>query len=302
MSTEQTPNQERRLGEILADYLEATEAGQVLDQQELQARHPELASELAAFFANRDRLAALAGLQLEAQVRNPAPSQGSETPTLPPDAAARRAEATTLDPEASEREDPFAPRVRYFGDYELLEELARGGMGVVWKARQVSLNRPVALKMILAGQLASAADVQRFHTEAEAAANLDHPHIVPIYEIGEHQGQHFFSMKLIEGRSLGNWLAGQWQAIQVDPGRQSKSGLRTYCQAAVQMLIVVGRAVHHAHQRGILHRDLKPANILLDAQDQPHVADFGLAKRVQGAAEVTQSGAIVGTPSPDCAP
>jgi WD40 repeat protein/tRNA A-37 threonylcarbamoyl transferase component Bud32 len=172
-------------------------------------------------------------------------------------------------------------KLRYFGDYELLKEIARGGMGVVYKARQVSLNRTVALKMILAGQLASATDVQRFHTEAEAAANLDHPNIVPIYEVGEHEGQHYFSMKLIEGSSLAEQLARFTQ----EP------------RATAKLLAAVARAVHHAHQRGILHRDLKPGNILVDLQGQPHVLDFGLARRVEGTTGQTQTGVIVGTPS-----
>ena len=171
--------------------------------------------------------------------------------------------------------------LRYFGDYELLMEIARGGMGIVYKARQVSANRFVAVKLILAGQLSSAAEVGRFRSEAEAAANLDHPNIVPIFEVGEHDAQQFYSMKLVEGGSLNQHVAR----------------LRHAPRAAASLLETIARAVHYAHQRGIIHRDLKPANILIDAQGQPHVVDFGLAKRVEGDANLTQSGAILGTAS-----
>ena len=173
--------------------------------------------------------------------------------------------------------EPLQGTVRYLGDYELLEEIARGGMGIVYKARQVSLNRLVALKMILAGQFASAAEVQRFRREAENVANLDHPSIVPIYEVGEHQGNQYFSMKRIEGGSLPH-------------GKREP-------HAAAQLVATVARAVHHAHQRGVLHRDLKPGNILIDADGEPHISDFGLAKRVEGDQHSSQSGSIVGTPS-----
>jgi tetratricopeptide (TPR) repeat protein len=176
---------------------------------------------------------------------------------------------------------PRGTNVRYFGDYELQRELGRGGMGVVYKALQVSLNRPVALKMIKAGVLADEAELQRFQNEAEAVALLDHPGIVPVYEVGEHDGQRYFSMKLVEGGSLADVLP----SFKDNP------------RAAAILLAETAEAIHHAHMRGILHRDLKPANILIDAEGRPHVTDFGLAKRVEGDVEMTQSGAILGTPA-----
>jgi WD40 repeat protein len=257
------PSREERINEAIAAYLRATEAGHAPDLEGWLAQHPDLADELRSFLADRDGFRGLAG-ELPAA---PAPVAGA-------------AEAPTLAPRAP-RSETKLDTVRYFGDYELLEEVARGGMGVVFKARQVSLNRMVALKMILAGQLASPDDVERFRREAEAAANLDHPNIVPIYEVGEHEGQQYFSMKLVEGSNLSQKLP----ELQRDP------------KAAARLVAQVARAVHYAHQRGILHRDLKPANILLDQEGQPHVTDFGLAKRIAGDSKLTQSGAIVGTPS-----
>lgn len=168
-----------------------------------------------------------------------------------------------------------------FADYELLGEIARGGMGVVFRARQVKLNRVVALKMILAGKLAGEEDVSRFYAEAEAAAKLDHPNIVPVYEVGEHRGQHFFSMGFVDGSSLAEQVAEH--PLPADE--------------AAEFVRVTAKAVDYAHDRGVIHRDLKPANVLVDADGQPKVTDFGLAKISQGKEDLTTTGQIMGTPN-----
>lgn len=171
--------------------------------------------------------------------------------------------------------------IRFFGDYELQKELGRGGMGVVYKARQISLNRSVALKMIKAGLLADGEELRRFQNEAEAVARLDHAGIVPVYEVGECDGQRYFSMKLIEGSNLAEHLGSFFN----DPRK------------AACLLAEIAAAVQHAHVRGILHRDLKPANVLIDGPGHPHITDFGLAKRMESDVEMTASGAILGTPA-----
>jgi serine/threonine-protein kinase len=188
MTPDSASTREQRFQEVLAAYLQAVETGQNPDRDEWLTKHPDVAAELRSFFANQDEFARF--VEPVTVASKPAPTVDQATLRYPGDGPA---------PEIGER-------VRYFGDYELLEKIAAGGMGVVYKARQVSVNRVVALKMILAGQLASETEVRRFQAEAEAAANLDHPHIVPIYEVGEHQGHHHYSMKLIDGNGLNSSL------------------------------------------------------------------------------------------------
>ncbi len=249
---------EQQLDEILHRYLQAVDKGEHPDHDALLCQYPDIADELRAFFTDQAKIKRVALELNQAHVGD-----------------------ITIGAEESSNAGNGRALIRYFGDYEILEEIARGGMGVVFKARQVSLNRIVAVKLILAGQLASPADVQRFRTEAEAAANLDHPNILPIYEVGEHDGQQYFSMKLIEGDNLGGKI----------------KDLASHPREAMQLAAQLARAVHYAHQRGILHRDLKPANVLLDNDGTPYITDFGLAKRIEGDSGLTRTGAVVGTPS-----
>ena len=167
------------------------------------------------------------------------------------------------------------------GDYELLEEVGRGGQGVVFRARQKSLHRIVALKVIGLGQWATKAHLKRFRLEAEAAASLDHPCIVPIYEVGERDGQCYFSMKFVEGGQLD-------EVVKHTP---------ISIRQAVELIAKVARTVHYAHEHGILHRDIKPGNILLDAKGEPHLTDFGLARLVESESTVTRTLEVLGTPS-----
>ncbi|HVR76336.1 MAG TPA: protein kinase [Planctomycetota bacterium] len=212
---------------------------------------------------------------------NTCPSCGKR---LPPDAPGGNCPACLwqLLSDPGNDVDPALDTPRRFGSYELVEEIARGGMGAVWRARQDGLERDVALKMILAGHLASSAQVLRFYTEARAAARLDHPNIVPIFEIGEEDGCHFYTMRLMEGKSLAQAL----KPLGLMPPDES-----------ARLVAVVAKAIHFAHQRGVLHCDLKPSNILLDAEGKPHVADFGLARIVDSAPEISRSGHVAGTPA-----
>src|SRR5213596_1319229 len=178
-------------------------------------------------------------------------------------------------------EPTVARMLKDFGDYELLQEIGRGGQGIVYRARQKSLNRIVALKVIGLAHWATEAHVKRFRREAEAAASLNHPCIVPIYEVGERDGACYFSMGLVEG--------GQLDAV----AKREPISIRD----AAELIAKLARTVYYAHEHGILHRDIKPGNILLDQEGEPHLTDFGLARLVESESTVTRTMEVLGTPS-----
>jgi serine/threonine-protein kinase len=244
--------------ELLALELELRqEGGERPTPEEFVARFPGCESAICAVFRDNDRTASLASGDPECA--------GSATLRRSPGAHVR----TEIGPQAT------------IGDYELIDEIARGGMGVVYRARHKGLKRLVALKMILSGQMATSEERQRFLREAELAANLDHPNIVPIYEVDEQDDRPFFSMKLIEGESLSRQV-GRFRG---DP------------RSAARLVSILARAVHYAHGKGFLHCDLKPSNVLLDAQGRPYLTDFGLARRAGVDSSLSISGTILGTPS-----
>jgi serine/threonine-protein kinase len=248
------PSRDEQLAVLVSDLTDRAQRGEMVDLEAECLKSPEFACDLRELW----------GVIVVAR------AAGSNSALLAP-----------TQPRASELpSDSFQLPAR-FGDYELRQELGRGGMGVVYRAWQGSLSREVAVKMILRGQLATKLDRERFEAEAQAAAKLDHPGIVPVYEVGEIDGRPYFSMKFVRGTTLGQRLV----AGPLPP------------REAARMLATVARAIHFAHMRGVLHRDLKPSNILLDENGEPHVTDFGLAKQLEAGESVTKSGMMIGTPA-----
>jgi serine/threonine-protein kinase len=250
MSTSQiTAGRDERLAALLGQLTEARRCGKSAEVNALARQHPDLADELRALWV---------AVQLAEEF---APARSAEPPTVPQSGPALASARDSLP--------------RQFGEFTLLEEVGRGGMGVVYRARQASLHRTVALKLIQRGERA------RFQFEAEAAAKLDHPNIVPVYGVGEHDGQPYLCMRYVEGTTLARLVADHPL-----PPRE-----------AARYVAQIARAVHYAHENGILHRDLKPSNVLIDRGEQPYVSDFGLAKQVEGGPHLTATNDILGTPS-----
>lgn len=255
---------------LLVGCLESLQRGETIDRQALAKDFPEYAAEIGKFLKDRQLLEQVA----------------SGFGDVEPSRVTISAYEQTIDSRSGKEAFAVGDAIRYIGEYEVLEEIARGGMGIVFKARQQKLNRIVALKMILAGRLADKADVERFHREARAAGRLKHVNIVPVHEIGEHEGRQYFTMDFVEGQSLAEIIRHE----TLSP------------QKAARAVKVMAEAVQYAHHEGIVHRDLKPANVLIDQHNEPHITDFGLARMLESVdeesrAELTATGQILGTPS-----
>lgn len=260
-SNDSRTHHERQLDAIIAGYYRSIDAGDPIDQKRFVLEHPEFESDLNAFFEDLGLLQAINPLH-----------------HIPDINVAVVAEASSIAKSAVDQ------TVRYFGEYEILEELGAGGMGVVYKARQAKLKRIVALKMIRSREFANSQDLQRFEAEAKAAAGLSHPGIVSVHEVGIYKGQHFYTMDYVEGGSL----------------LCAHRGAPVESKRAADLVRQLAESMHYAHQQGIVHRDLKPANILLTAKGAPRITDFGLAKRLHRddeseAPTMTESGQILGT-------
>ncbi len=248
--------------DVIAEFLEAIERGEIPDRNVILEQHSELRSDLNDFFRDHDEMCGV--IQSE---------------TIENHATIRLSKSKTRKPLGTKNGSNTDSQRRMIGSYQILEEIDRGGMGIVFKALDPALNRIVALKIIRSGRLASESDVQRFHAEAKAAAKLDHPGIVAVHEVGNHQGQPFFSMAFIEGKNLGSYHA------------EKKLSVRESCAMVREIAI----AIHHAHENDLVHRDLKPANILIDKDGAPRITDFGLAKTLGSDDGLTGTGEILGT-------
>lgn len=309
MSTKDDDSLELAVESALAEYLLRCDQGVAPDREQFLARNPLMRDQLEAILTAADWIEQLAGPTIASLAAAPQPARVSdpneETQPLvsrpavaftapraagadaSPNAATLLASPNSVVPnfslgsltQAQELKQPMLPC--RFGDYVLERILGRGGMGVVYAGRQTHLDRAVAVKMIRSGALASSEEVQRFYTEARSAAQLDHPNIVTVYQCGEHEGHHYFSMDLVIGTDLAKLI----QDGPMEPRR------------AARYVRDVARAIQFAHAHGILHRDLKPANVLVDELDQVHVTDFGLAKSVGHDTGLTATGAALGTPS-----
>jgi TRAP transporter TAXI family solute receptor len=275
--SEPESDREDRLNDALAEYLRSVDRHEVVNPVEFVQRYPELSEELLALLQTADCIERMAGPCGETELPDTCEIDLESVDGVDETVAGGKDSSAPL-----LSSDALTGRVgRRFGDYEILGEIGQGGMGLVLLARQVDLDRVVALKMIRSGVLASDKDVERFQIEARAAGRLAHPNILQVFQVGEVDGQHFYAMEYVEGQDLAELL------------RQGPLS----CEQAAALVKDVADGIQHAHERGIIHRDLKPANIIVDADGRPKVGDFGLAKDIRREEGLTDTGTSLGTPS-----